>query len=630
MLRNGFSSSIATMTVMAELKRRNVLRVGAAYLALAWLVVQVLDTLAPLFGLTEATARLIVIVLAIGLVPVLIVSWLFELTPEGFKRESEVDHAAVDSRAAARRLDRVVIGVLALAVIYFAVDKFVIDPSRDARIASEAAEQARDAALLGSFGDRSIAVLPFADLSPEGNQEYFSDGVAEEIINLLSTIREIRVISRSSAFSFKGQSLPLSEIAERLDVRYIMEGSVRRAGDRLRVTAQMIDARTDTQLWSESFDREFGDVFAIQDEIASEVVDQLEVELSGSEPASERVEPEAYALYLRAKNLVNRQTLDASLNAEKLLNESLTIDPRHAAGWLLYVTIYGQLAYFQGWTMPELALKARDAVENALEVDPANAQAKAYLASLSYEAMSTWPGEARAVAYAMSLEPGDPVFNADVSAFLRALGRPGKAVRYAEYAAIRDPLSARFQRTLMLSHFSAGNFEEALEANRRMREITGGTGGLWYQGMIHLLAGDSTAALAAFDEWAAGSGDDNRFAIHGRTLVHLVRGEQAEFEEGLEQLQRLDDSEWLLAMAYTLAGQPDEAVQAIDRMIDPPRDFGPPDMNASPIFSKLSSHPRWEELLRKRGTHPEQIAEIPVDEYFPGPGLPPTIPVEAP
>jgi TolB-like protein/Tfp pilus assembly protein PilF len=618
------------MTLIAELKRRNVLRVGAAYVALAWLVVQVLDSLAPLFGLSDAVARLIVIAMAIGLVPVLVVSWLFELTPDGFRREQDIDHASPAHLDAARRLDRIIIAVLGIAVVYFAVDKFVFDPARDAALATEAAAAARDEALLNSFGDRSIAVLPFIDASADGDHEYISDGIAEEIINLLATVRDIRVISRSSSFVFRQRDVSLTEVAERLDVRYIMEGSVRRAGNRLRITAQMIDPRTGTALWSENFDREFGDIFAIQDEIASEVVGQLEVELAGNKPTSERVEPEAYALYLRARNLVNKQTRSTTLEAEKLLNESLAIDPRHAAAWNLYVSIYSQLAFFEGWSMPELALKVRDAVENALEVDPANTQAKAHLARLSYEAMSTWPGEAQAVAYAMSLEPGDPAFNADVSTFLRGLGRSEKAVQYAEYAALRDPMNASYQRTLMLSHFSAGNFDDALEANRRMREITGGHGGLWYQGMIHLLAGDSTAALAAFDEWAAGIGEDNRYAIHGRTLVHLARGEQAGFEQGFEQLRRLDDNEWLVAMVYTLAGKPDEAIQTIDSMIDPPRNFGPPDMNSSPIFSRLSDHPRWEELLRRRGTHPEQIAAIPVDEYFPGPGLPPTVPVEAP
>ena len=214
-------------------------------------------------------------------------------------REGDVDHEAPASRDSARRLDRIIIGVLAVAVVYFAVDKFVFDPARDAEIVEEAAEQARDEALLGSFGDRSIAVMPFADL---------------------------RVISRSSAFSFKGQGLPVGEIAERLNVRYVMEGSVRRAGDALRITAQMIDARTDTQLWSENFDRQFGDIFAIQDEIAAEVVGKLEIELTGAMPSSTVVDPEAYALYLQAKEQLNLQTSTAAQQAERLLEQSLAID----------------------------------------------------------------------------------------------------------------------------------------------------------------------------------------------------------------------------------------------------------------------------------------------------------------
>ncbi|MEJ2273643.1 MAG: hypothetical protein P8Y01_03605 [Woeseiaceae bacterium] len=387
---------------------------------------------------------------------------------------------------------------------------------------------------------------------------------------------------------------------------------------------------SDTALWSENFDREFGDIFAIQDEIASHVVDQLEIELAGNRPASQPVDPEAYALYLRAKNLVNKQNRDASLKAEELLEKSLAIDSQHAAAWLLYMTIYLQLAYFEGWSMPELALKARDPLEQALKVDPDNAQAKAHLARLSYDAMTTWPGEAQAVAYAMSLDPGTPMFNADAASFLREVGLVEEAVQYAAYAAQRDPLSARSQRALMLSHFAAGHFEEALAANRQMREITGGVGGLWYQGMIHLMAGDTQAALAAFDEWAAGSSDDNRYAVHGRTLVNLVRGEQAEFERGLEKLRQMPDNEWLVAIACSLAGQHDEAILTLDNMIDPPHNFGPPAMNTSPAFAALHDHPRWEELLRKRGTHPEQVAAIEPDMLFPGPGLPPAVPVDPP
>jgi len=610
------------MSLLTELKRRNVIRVAMAYVALAWLVVQVLDSLAPLFGIGDGTARLIVIIMAIGLVPVLVVSWLFELTPGGFKRERDVDHDAAASRASARRLDRVVISVLALAVTYFAVDKFVIDPSRDAEIAAEAAEKARVEALLGEFGDRSIAVLPFADLSPERDQEYFSDGVAEEIINLLSTVREIRVISRSSAFSFKGQSLPLSEIADRLDVRYIMEGSVRRAGDRLRITAQMIDALTDTQLWSENFDRDFGDIFAIQDEIAAEVVEKLAVELTAEMPTSRAVDPEAYALYLQAKDRLNKQTSTALNEAESLLEQSLSIDDRHAAAWLLYWDIYSGKVFFEGWTWPEWALHAREAVETALEIDPHNVLAKAYLARLQFHAMSTWEGEAQA------LDPLNIEFNVEVGRFLRTLGLAERAVPYYDFATQRDPLTAGLWRGKMNTNLHAGRYKEALEANTRLREIAGGAGGLWNRGRIYLALGDLENARACFEEWAEEQPESDVGHL-GLILIHQVLGNDSIVAENLAKLEAVNRAEYLAA-AYARLGRHEEALDLLEAHIDPPREFGPLGMRQDPLYQDIRDHPRFAGLLRQQGTAEDQIAAMQIDSLFPGPGLPPTIPVDPP
>ena len=310
-----------------------------AYIAIAWLVIQVLDTLAPLFGISDGVARLIVIVLAIGLVPVLVLSWVFEWTSDGLKKEGQVDHDSTASRDSAKSLDRLAIGLLALAVVYFAIDKFVLDPTRDIEIATQAAEQARDNALVGSYGEHSIAVVPFTDLSPDKDQEYFSDGIAEEIIALLSKIRNLRVIARSSAFSFKGQNLAASVIANRLNVRYVMEGSVRRAGERLRITTSVIDASTDTQLWSENFDRDYGDIFAIQDEIAAEVVDRLELQINGTLPSVNRVDPESYSLFLQARYVTNSHNGEAALEADRLLGESLAVDPTNVAAWRFEYTV---------------------------------------------------------------------------------------------------------------------------------------------------------------------------------------------------------------------------------------------------------------------------------------------------
>jgi hypothetical protein len=169
-----------------------------------------------------------------------------------------------------------------------------------------------------------------------------------------------------------------------------------------------------------------------------------------------------------------------------------------------------------------------------------------------------------------------------------------------------------------------------MAANQQLREVTGSMSGLWYFAMINLEAGNTEAALEALDTWASSQGEDRPYPVHARAMFHLERGEQAEFEQKFEELRALAGSERLVAMVLTRIGEYDEAIEVIDDMIDPPESYGPPDLNTSLMLSDLHNHPRWEDLLRKRGTHPDQIAEIKIDEFFPGPGLPPSIPVDAP
>ncbi|MGB5629879.1 MAG: hypothetical protein WBM57_10965, partial [Woeseiaceae bacterium] len=284
------------MTLYQELKRRNVIRVATAYVVGAWLVIQVIETIFPAFGFTDRAVRIAVIVLGIGFVPAVIGAWVFEWTPEGLKRDAEAAQFADSRPLRVRSFDRAIIVVLVLAVSFFAFDKFVLAPERAAEREAEVAEAAKSEAMTGFYGDRSIAVLPFDNLSSDPEQVHFVDGVAEEILNLLARIRDLRVISRSSSFAFRGQGLEIPDIAERLDVAHVLEGSVRRAGNRVRVTAQLIEARTDTHLWSKTYERELEDVFRIQDEIAVDVAKNLEITLLKPLPHSRNVNPEAYAL----------------------------------------------------------------------------------------------------------------------------------------------------------------------------------------------------------------------------------------------------------------------------------------------------------------------------------------------
>jgi TolB-like protein len=295
------------MSLYNELKRRNVLRVGAAYIVAGWLIIQVVETIFPAFGFGDAAIRTVVIVLAIAFIPSLILSWVFEITPEGMKREVDVVRDDSTTYITGKRLDRIIMVLLAMALGYFAFDKFVLDPVRDDQIVETAHQEGRSEALVESYGDKSIAVLAFVNMSDDAGNEYFSDGISEEILNLLTKIPELRVISRSSAFSFKGKGTQIPEIAKILNVAHILEGSVRKAGNQVRITAQLIDARSDTHLWSETYDRELANIFAVQDEIAGEIASKLQAALVDPAQTAQPTESEeAYDKFLRGWHFIRQ------------------------------------------------------------------------------------------------------------------------------------------------------------------------------------------------------------------------------------------------------------------------------------------------------------------------------------
>jgi TolB-like protein len=268
-----------------ELKRRNVFRVGAAYLVSAWLIIQLVETILPAFGFGDGAVRLVVIVLAIGLLPVLILAWAFELTAEGVKRDSDVDHSRPAAAVGRRVLNRALIALLIAALGFFAFDRFVLGPQRPAATAgapeTEAASEPESSTLPAATGAaaRSVAVLPFVAMSSGEDDEYFADGLTEEILNSLAALSELLVTARTSAFHFKGADLPIPEIAATLGVAHVVEGSVRRAGERVRITAQLIRAADGFHLWSDTYDRTLEDVFAVQEDIAQSIAEVLNVVL---------------------------------------------------------------------------------------------------------------------------------------------------------------------------------------------------------------------------------------------------------------------------------------------------------------------------------------------------------------
>ena len=271
------------MSFFQELSRRNVFRVAGAYLAGAWLLIEVVQSLFPLYGLPESAVRLVVTLLAIGFPLAVILSWVFELTPKGFRFEKDIDRSVAVTHHQGKKLDRAIIVLLALSLAYFAFDKFVLEPSRVAELVqstTEAVTEQVSESRKSQIADKSIAVLPFTNMSPDPENEYFSDGLTEELIGSLAKVDGLHVTSRTSVFAFKGENRDIREIGNRLNVRTVLEGSVRREKNRVRITAQLIKADDGFHLWSETYDYELDNVLALEETISLAIVSALQVQLS--------------------------------------------------------------------------------------------------------------------------------------------------------------------------------------------------------------------------------------------------------------------------------------------------------------------------------------------------------------
>jgi adenylate cyclase len=459
------------LSLFNELKRRNVFRVGAAYVVATWLVIQVAETIFPLFGFGDTPARVVVIVLAIGFIPAMILAWAFELTPEGLKKESEVDRTQSIAPHTGKKLDRAIMVVLALALGYFAFDKFVLSESREATMVEAAREEGRSEALVESYGEKSIVVLPFVNMSSDQEQEYFSDGISEELLNLLSKIPELRVISRSSAFSYKGKDVKATEIGRELNVNHILEGSVRKAGNRIRITAQLIEAHSDTHLWSETYDRTLDNIFQIQDELAEAVVAELKITLLGSVSEPRKTDPEVYSLYLQGNyfnNLRDKESLD---KAQAAFEEALAGDPDYAPAWVGLSMTYQFQTRSGERNQEEGSELAMQAARRALEIDDSLAMGWSTLAYLKRSYEWDWAGAQAAIEKALVLEPNNANVLGAAASLSNTFGDLPKSIKLFEQIIERDPLDLGALRALAQRYIMQNRLDEALERSYQQRIV---------------------------------------------------------------------------------------------------------------------------------------------------------------
>jgi TolB-like protein/Tfp pilus assembly protein PilF len=436
------------MGLLEELKRRNVIRVAGLYLVGAWLIVQVSGTLLPVFEAPSWVMKTLVGLLAVGFVPALVFSWVFELTPDGVKRDAEVKPEESIAPQTARRLDRMIIVVLLVALMYFGIDKFVLAPGRESAAlasATRAVELVKGgpaSPVATDLSPKSVAVLPFVNMSGDPKNEFFSDGITEEILNALAQIADLKVAARTSAFAFKGKDPDLRKVGEVLGVATVLEGSVQRAGDDVRITAQLIDARNGFHLWSEKYDRKLTNIFAVEDEISKAIAEKLQIQFGTSHADSTRNtgNPQAHEQYLRGLTLLAARGPGLK-EAVETFSQAVKLDPQYAQAWGALAEAEILLPGYVPGDMNAAMQRGEAAAQRALAIDPATASAHVALGE-AQEYRREWPQAEQAFKRALDLAPGDAETINQYAQFLCITGQLAPALLQIDHAQQLNPLSA--------------------------------------------------------------------------------------------------------------------------------------------------------------------------------------------
>jgi len=585
---------LSERSFVAELSRRNVFRAGALYAGAIWALAQGIAQLGPSFGMPEWGTRWFVIAAVIGFPFWIAFAWFYEFTPEGLKRESEIETHESITHHTGRKLDFAIIGVLAIAVVLLVTDRFVLHHGVNEEVPIPITEH-------------SIAVLPFVDMSSSKDQEYFSDGISEELLNLLAKIPQLHVAARTSSFSFKGKNAPVPEIARTLLVAHVLEGSVRKSGDQVRITAQLIRAVDGYHVWSETWDRKLDDIFKIQDEIAGEVVKELRLTLLGATPKARATDPKAYALELQARQLARQGTSRSIDEAIAARRQALAIDPGYVDAWSGIAGLYMSQANKGLKPIDESFALARAAVNSALEIDANDVGALLMLGRIATDYDNDSATAARHIERALALEPGNIAAISIASGLEQNLGRLEQAARLDQYAVARDPLNPKTHGSLAYDYARLGRLDEAISSYRIALRLSPGRVGTAYNvGELLLRKGEAAAALAEFEQES-----EENWRLMGSTMALHALGRKAESDTAMGELiaKYETDSSYNIAYVAAFRGERDRAFEWLKKAVAY-HDTGLVEVGTDPMFASLYDDPRWLPFLHEIGRAPEQLAAI--------------------
>ncbi len=594
------------MSLIQELKRRNVFRVAIAYAIFAWLVMQIGDTMVPALHLPDWVTSLLAFFLILGFPVAMFFAWAFDLTPDGIRRDQGSDPQNTNRSQTSHKLDRVIMMVMALALGYFAVDKFLLAPADTAEaviktIATGETGTTPDA----DVSDKSIAVLPFVNMSSDPEQEYFSDGLTEELLNLLAGIDELKVAARTSSFFYKDKvnTIPLTEIARQLEVAHVLEGSVRKSGNKIRVTAQLIKASDGFHLWSETYDRDLDDIFAIQDEIAAAVTESLRITLLGEAPHARVLNTESYELTLEARFLFNRRNEGDLQLALAKFERATELDPKNAAAWLgaspLYLWMYDP---------PDLTA-AIAAGEKAVALEPDNPEAHMRLASALM-----WSGQHGATAdhhwnRAVELGQQNPLVLSIISGMEWSKGNIEKAMELDRRVLALDPLLITARGNFAHSLIVLGRFDEAEKHLHKIKELAPANPA-FAEGManIRLLQGKPEQALDLINQIPAGlqpsSSGDRKLQYQAMVYYSLGRLDAAEtaLQKSIDAFANQKSDNFDIAIIYAWRDEADKAFEWLERSLQTAPNLLV-NVKLEPFLNGLHQDPRWDPLIEKWSAH---------------------------
>ena len=555
-----------------ELKRRNVFKAGVAYLIVAWLIAQIASIVLPTFEAPAWVMKTLLFVLVVGFPINLVISWIYDVTSEGIKKTKSLNEK---SQLKNQRLNKVIVTTLVLTVVIIVSNLFFNKVITT---------------------DKSIAVLAFADMSPQKDHEYFSDGISEELLNLLAKIPELKVISRTSSFSYKGKNSTAKEIAKELNVSYILEGSIRKAGNMVRVTAQLIRANDGFHEWSHTYDRAMDSIFKIQDDIAAEVSKQLQLSILGKQDLTKSINTEAYNLYLQAVHLVHQNTKKSYISAEAKIKEALAIDENYAEAWRMLAQIYDTGVYNFSVREPKEGIPlGMAAAKKAIELDPNSSEAYRALSSLQALAWD-FDASAKNMEKALQLDPNDAV-NIGTAA-LMCFGDLEKAISLQKKAIKLDPLVYTNYFNLGFAYYRLNRLEESKKAFD--------TFALYYPNWqiyhfmiakVLLAEGKNEEALKEIEQES-----NEFFSLYGRNFVYFAMGRIEEanalFDEFKERYGDTDPSN--LADLYAFRGDYDNSFKELDRALEI-KDPVLTEALTYPSFKPMHSDPRWKAFINKIG-----------------------------